>query len=263
MLILHPHTPLGLGETLDAAVFDFDGTLSKLRAGWESVMEPLMCELIPGDREEVTALVRRYIDESTGIQTIHQMRWIAEEITRRGGVPEDPWAYKEEYNRRLMMEVGRRREAVLSGEEPAERYRVPGGREFLEALRERGVKLYAASGTDEDDVRAEAKVLGLDGYFEEIAGSGRGTDLCSKEAVLRRLVKPGSKLLVAGDGKVEIALGREAGALTLGLATLDAPGVISKTPDDFHPQKFSRLKAAGAHAVAADFTEREEILEWI
>ena len=72
------------GMRLDAAVFDFDGTLSKLRAGWESVMEPLMCEHIPGDAEEVRALVRKYIDESTGIQTIFQMRWLAEEITRRG-----------------------------------------------------------------------------------------------------------------------------------------------------------------------------------
>ncbi|MBO5126955.1 MAG: HAD family hydrolase, partial [Clostridia bacterium] len=73
MEILQNHSPLG---TLDAAVFDFDGTLSKLRAGWETVMGPLMCECIPGDTEEVRALVEKYIDESTGIQTIFQMRWL-------------------------------------------------------------------------------------------------------------------------------------------------------------------------------------------
>ena len=257
MQILHPHTKQTLPE---AAVFDFDGTLSKLRAGWEQVMEPLMCECIPGDPAEVQSLVRRYIDESTGIQTIFQMRWLAEEVARRGGKAEDPWTYKDEYNRRLMQEVQRRRDAVLSGAEPAERYLVPGGREFLLALRERGVRMYAASGTDEEDVRAEAGVLGFADFFEEIAGAGRGTDRCSKEAVLRRLVKPDSRLLVVGDGKVEISLGREAGALTLGIASMDTPGYPA---GEINEQKFNRLQAAGAHAIAADFTEREELLSWI
>ena len=257
MEILVPHEKRGFPE---AAVFDFDGTLSKLRAGWESVMGPLMCGLIPGEKEEVEALVTRYIDESTGIQTIFQMRWLAEEITRRGGHAEDAWVYKDEYNRRLMVEVGRRREAVAAGGEPADKYRVAGGLEFLAALKERGVRLYAASGTDEDDVRAEAKALGFDVYFEEISGAGRGTDRCSKEAVLRKLVKPGSRLLVVGDGKVEIALGREAGALTLGLASNDVPGCDLP---ELNMQKYNRLRAAGAHALTADFTEREELLSWI
>ena len=120
--------------------------------------------------------------------------------------------------------------------------------------------MYAASGTDEDDVRAEAALLGFAEFFEEISGAGRGTDRCSKEAVLRRLVKPGSHLLVVGDGKVEIALGREAGALTLGIASMDAPGYPA---GEINKQKFNRLQAAGAHAIAADFSEREELLSWI
>ncbi len=257
MLIFVPHERLSLP---DAAVFDFDGTLSKLRAGWESVMEPLMCELIPGEKDEVTALVKRYIDESTGIQTIFQMRWLADEIARRGGKPEDAWSYKEEYNRRLMIEVGRRRDAVKNGSEDAAFYTVPGAKEFLQTLAERGVKLFAASGTDEEDVREEARTLGFADYFAEIAGAGRSNDRCSKEAVLRRLVKPGAKLLVVGDGKVEIALGRDAGALTLGAATVDAPGDRSHAMNE---AKLNRLKAAGAHAVTADFTEAEELLKWI
>lgn len=257
MRILHFHTKWNIPE---AAVFDFDGTLSKLRAGWEQVMEPLMCECIPGDPAEVQAMVDRYIDDSTGIQTIFQMRWLAEEIQHRGGKAEDPWTYKDEYNRRLMQEVQRRRDAVISGAEPAERYFVPGGREFLQILHEKGVRMYAASGTDEEDVRAEAEVLGFSKFFEEISGAERGTDRCSKEAVLRRLVKPGSRLLVVGDGKVEIALGREAGALTLGIASMDAPGYPAGV---INQQKFNRLQAVGAHAIAADFTEREELLTWI
>ena len=48
-------------------------------------------------------------------------------------------------------------------------------------------------------------------------------DSCSKEAVFRRLLVEknltGPELAVLGDGKVEIALGREAGALTIGVAS--------------------------------------------
>ena len=71
MIIRYDHDKL---TTIDAVVFDFDGTLSSLRSGWEEVMEPLMCEYIPGEPDEVKELVKKYIDESTGIQTIHQMR---------------------------------------------------------------------------------------------------------------------------------------------------------------------------------------------
>ena len=109
-------------------------------------------------------------------------------------------------------------------------------------------------------VRAEAAILGLDKYFVEIAGAKRGTDDCSKEAVLRRLVKADSNLLVVGDGKVEIALGREAGAVTLGIASQDAPGC---TLTECNAQKYARLEKAGAHAITADFTELEDILAWL
>ena len=47
--------PLGR-ERLRAAVFDFDGTVSTLRCGWEQVMRPLMLECIAGDGEITPAL---------------------------------------------------------------------------------------------------------------------------------------------------------------------------------------------------------------
>jgi len=255
MLILEPHEHR---RKIDAAVFDFDGTLSTLRAGWESVMEPLMVEAILGDRAEVTALVRAYIDESTGIQTVLQMRWLAETVAARGGHALDEWDYKAEYNRRLLSEVMRRRDAVLSGKTPREAYLVPGGEALLAALHERGVKLYAASGTDDADVRAEAAVLGLDRYFTRISGAGERSTACSKEAVLRELLDSDQSLLVVGDGKVEIALGRASGALTLGAATDEKNGCERIAED-----KLRRLKNAGAHAIVPNFSETEEILAWI
>ncbi|MBQ8509825.1 MAG: HAD family hydrolase [Clostridia bacterium] len=257
MIILHEHKKL---PHIDAAVFDFDGTLSELRTGWESVMEPLMVECIPGDRDEITARVRAYIDESTGIQTIHQMRWLSDQVAKSGGKALDPWDYKTEYNRRLMVEVGRRRQSIADGRASRGDYLVPGAEEFLAELCAGGTSLYAASGTDDADVKAEAAILGLDRYFAEIAGAPAGSDRCSKEAVLERLMTAnrGANLLVVGDGRVEIALGRDAGALTLGICygkNLNADGLEA--------DKARRLTGAGAHALVYDFTNLKEILTWI
>jgi len=63
---------------IKTAVFDFDGTISTLRCGWESVMEEVMFEFIDqvcNLTSEIKADVEEYIDKSAGIQTIFQMDW--------------------------------------------------------------------------------------------------------------------------------------------------------------------------------------------
>nr|NIM06611.1 hypothetical protein [Armatimonadota bacterium]NIM24433.1 hypothetical protein [Armatimonadota bacterium]NIM68304.1 hypothetical protein [Armatimonadota bacterium]NIM76708.1 hypothetical protein [Armatimonadota bacterium]NIN06507.1 hypothetical protein [Armatimonadota bacterium] len=98
-------------------------------------------------------------------------------------------------------------------------------------------------------------------YFAEIAGAPEGTTDCSKEAVLRRLIEEaglsGPEVVVIGDGRVEIALGREMGTLTLGIATDEV------RRQGVNPAKFVRLKKAGAHAIVGDFSAHEEILDWL
>ena len=264
MEVLNHNTP---DAPIRAALFDFDGTLSTLRFGWEAVMKPLMLEMISGGNSWDAALEREvdaYIDESTGVQTILQMQWLAGEVKRRGlnpGAPEDPWQYKAEYNRRLMTRVNDRLRALNAGEVPRETYLMAGGEDFLRALKGKGVRLYVASGTDDPDVKNEAAALGLAPYFDHIAGSPPGAVGCSKEQVIARLMREeglsGGDFAVIGDGRVEIRLGREAGARTIGLASDEAArrGV--------NPVKRERLIRAGADIVAGDFTEREALLRFL
>jgi phosphoglycolate phosphatase-like HAD superfamily hydrolase len=251
---------------IEAALFDFDGTISTLRQGWETVMQPLMVEMISGTcppDEDIVKEVNEYIDESTGIQTIYQMQWLAEAVKRYARNPEvhDPWWYKAEYNRRLMEMVEKRIKTLEEEGYKPEDYMICGVKNFLEALYTRGVKLFVASGTDHPDVVREVKVLGLYDYFTEIAGAPVGEASCSKEAVLRRLINDrglcGRQLLVVGDGKVEIGLGREAGAVTLGAATdeVNRRGI--------NEAKRRRLINAGAHAIVGDFIYYKNILEWL
>ena len=249
-----------------AVLFDFDGTVSTLRCGWEAVMKPLMLEMISGGKpygEELEKEVETYISESTGIQTIHQMKWLASTVRERGNnpnAPDDPWWYKAEYNRRLMENVSGRVRRLTSGEVSASEYLIKGSEDFLKALCERGVRLYVASGTDHPDVCAEAKALGLLKYFTLIAGAPVGEENCSKEKVMAQLLGSenlhGDEVAVIGDGKVEIRLGCEAGARTIGLATNEREGGVDSV-------KRERLIKAGADIIAGDFTEKDSLLTFL
>jgi len=250
------------GVRVASVLFDFDGTISTLRCGWENVMEPLIVEvLLPywkADVSELERLAKAYVNESTGIQTIFQMKWLAQQVTLLGGQAMDPWDYKDEYNRRLMEEIDKKKQRLLEGLDQPDSYLMSGAVAFLRALKQRGVEIYVASGTDHPDVVQEAKALKVYDFFDELAGAPLREESCSKEAVLRRLIHEhhleGSQVAVIGDGKVEIALGKQAGALALGLASDEYArcGV--------NPVKRERLLRAGADVIIGDFTEKEEIL---
>ena len=257
----------GVRTPVRAVLFDFDGTISTLRCGWEKVMKPLMLEMISGGAQWDEALEREvedYINESTGIQTIHQMKWLAETVKARGmnpGASDDPWWYKGEYNRRLMESVSERVQSVKNGSLPRAHYIIQGSEAFLKALKERNVKLYVASGTDHPDVLNEVAALGLTDYFTFIAGAPVAAESCSKEKVIADLMEKeglsGADFAVVGDGKVEIRLGHEAGARTIGLAS-----------DEEHlcgvnPVKRERLIKAGADVVCGDFNELDELLSFL
>ena len=257
------NTPPAEKRVIKAVLFDFDGTISTLRHGWENIMEPMMLEMLSDGQKPDSKLIKKvkeYIDKSTGIQTIHQMSWLADEVRKRGLTHkffDDPWWYKSEYNRRLMIPVEERMDLIKSGKKNSEDFLIKNSVDMLEFLKSRSIKMFVASGTDDADVKREAEILGVDSYFSAIAGAPAGKISCSKEAVLRELVESQGytkgELAVIGDGKVEIMLGREVGALTLGLASDEVKRAgINET-------KKKRLIRAGAHAIAGDFTDINSI----
>ena len=244
-------------------VFDFDGTISTLRHGWEGIMQPLMLEMICPDGSyspELVAKVADYIDASTGIQTAYQMQWLAEEVRKATGKAEDVWYYKDCYNRKILDMVARKKQTILDGAASRSDYLIEGSVEFLRALRAQGCRMFLASGTDDKDVKEEAAFLGVDGYFEAIKGAPAGTFGCSKELVMGQLMEQAgdnADMVVVGDGKVEIQLGKRFGALTLGIASdEDARHGID-------PHKKARLEKAGADLIRGDFTETEELVRLV
>ena len=255
------------------AVFDHDGTVSTLRQGWEQVMAPVMIKAILGDKyktadeilyHKVRNRVLDYIDMSTGIQTIIQMEALVGMVKDFGLVPDDEihdkWGYKKIYNDSLIELVNKRIEKFKRGELDILDYTIKGVLEFLKALRKRDVKLYLASGTDSEDVVAEAKVLGYAELFDGgIYGSVGDIAKYSKKMVIEKIMAEnhlqGPELAVFGDGPVEIRECRKRDGIAFGIATDEI------RRHGLNPEKRTRLVKAGAHIIIPDFSQQDKLIK--
>jgi phosphoglycolate phosphatase-like HAD superfamily hydrolase len=247
-----------------AALFDFDGTLSLIREGWREIMIGFMVETIadaeptldpPSTRTHVT----EFVDRLTGKQTIYQMMRLAEEIEARGGHPEDPLVYKREYHNRLWAVIQDRVEGLDSGRYQPEDWLVPGSFQILEALRDRDIELYLASGTDLDFVQREVRLLDLDRFFgNRVFGALDDYRAFSKRQLIERLLAEeglgGRELVAFGDGYVEIEETKKVGGTAVGVASNE------KTRTGYDEWKRRRLTEAGADLIVADFREAGSII---
>ena len=249
-------------------VFDFDGTISLIRDGWQNVMVPMMVEFLQTEtnttetQAELEALVVEFVDRLTGKQTIYQMMQLSEEIEKRGGTPKEPLAYKDEYNRRLLPVVEERIAGLAAGTLPADPLRVPMSLEFLKSLREMGISCYLASGTDVEFVKNEAGLLGVADYFDGgIFGALREHKKFSKAMVIQKIITDfqlsGSELLIVGDGYVEIENAKEVGAIAVGVAS------VEDNMYNMNADKRERLIRAGADIIISDFREGAELLNYL
>jgi rfaE bifunctional protein kinase chain/domain len=252
-------------------IFDHDGTLSTLRQGWEEVMEPMMVRAMLGPRYEdvdgavyqrVRSTAQDFIDRTTGVQTLVQMQGLAEWVRRLGFVPEDEvldeHAYKEIYNTHLLALVRGRLAKLSAGHLQREDFHVKNALPLLERLRQQGVMLYLASGTDRDDVVDEARALGFEEFFgDRIYGSVGDVTVEAKRLVLDRIIKEnqidGSSLVCFGDGPVEMRETRKRRGIAVGVCSDE------KRRYGFNPAKRARLIRGGAAVLIPDFSDLESI----
>lgn len=250
-----------------AAIFDFDGTLSLLRRNWQDVMIPMMVEILAATGtdetpEQLHTQVEEFVMRLNGKQTIFQMIQLAEEVAKRGGVPQEPLTYKHQYHDLLWRQVGDRVESVRLGRIPTEEATVPGSAALLKAFQERGVKLYLASGTDLKYVRDELEVLGLSHFFgPRVYGALDDYKKFSKAMVIEQMIKEsgfaGREILGFGDGYVEIEEVKKVGGLAIGVASNE------ETRQGINDWKRNRLVRAGADLIVGDYRQPERILDII
>jgi phosphoglycolate phosphatase len=267
--IIHPNIPRG---HVRSVLFDFDGTLSLIREGWQGVMVPMMVDILQGlgtdeSQDELDAIVTEFVDRLTGKQTIYQMIELCAQVERRGGEPLEPLAYKHLYLDRLWERIGHRVQGLKEGQIDPLDMVVPGTFEILENLRRRGLRCYLASGTDQPYVLDEAAALGITPYFTDesatvhVYGALDEYKRFSKAQVIQDILRThgltGGQLLAFGDGFVEIEETKAVGGIATGVAT-----------DEVHRRginewKRDRLIQAGADLIIPDFREQAALLAYL
>ena len=255
------------------AIFDHDGTISTLREGWELIMGPMMIKAILGDKfleadeslyPKVKARSDEFIDKTTGIQTLVQMKGLIELIREFGCVPEDKildeFGYKQIYNDELLIMVKVREEKFLKGELSLEDFTLKNAVPFLQKLHDAGVKLYLASGTDETDVKSEARVLGYDHLFEgRIYGAVGDITKEAKKIVLDRILDSIGEsafgtIATFGDGPVEMRETKKRDGIAIGIASNELRRY------GLNENKRTRLIKAGADIIVPDFSQIPQLL---
>ena len=100
---------------------------------------------------------------------------------------------------------------------------VPGGRDAVYALRERGYSLGIVTSGSRVRVRRELGALGLDGAFETVVCS---EDVVNKkphpeglEMAMRHLGRRPSQCCYIGDSPVDVEMGKRAGVRTVGVVS--------------------------------------------
>lgn len=245
------------------ALFDFDGTLSLIRRNWQAVMIPMMIDVLTAtgtdeSTDQLEAHVEEYVMRLNGKQTIYQMIQLADEVRQRGGQALDPLEYKQQYHDLLWEKVSQRIDSVRSGDRHHEELTVPGTHALLTELRDRGLKLYLASGTDLNYVRDEVEVLGLSEFFgEHIYGALDDYKSFSKKMIIEQIIRDagfeGHQLIGIGDGFVEIEEMRRAGGVAVGVASEE------ETRTGINEWKRQRLIRAGADIIIGDYRSRHHL----
>lgn len=255
------------------AIFDHDGTLSTLRQGWESIMEPMMVRAILGAGEgeddetlhaHVVASVRDYIDKTTGMQTLAQMKGLVNLVRQFRCVPEsavlDESGYKKLYNEELSALVNKRIGKLERKELTVSDCTIKNASEFLHRLHHKGVVLFLASGTDRDDLEHEADILGYRSLFgDRIYGAVGDVSFEAKHIVLENILadigdETGEGILTFGDGPVEIRETHKKGGYSVGVASDEIRRYGLNTA------KRARLIEAGADLVLPDYSQMESLL---
>lgn len=261
------------------AIFDHDGTISTLRQGWEPIMKETSIQAVLGssintvpmeELDKIDEAISDMIEKTTGIQTIIQMHHLRDMVKSLGHIPVNkvltPGEYKNIFNEKLLEMVSGRVELFKKGLLNLNDVTIKGALQFLETLKEKNVLIYLASGTDQEDVRREASVLGYNTYFNGgIFGSTGNVSRDPKRVVIENIIKDlpvdikPEECYVFGDGPVEMREAAKQGFTRIGMVSDE------KQRFGINPDKRSRLILGGAQALIPDFSwipDLSEYMEW-
>jgi hypothetical protein len=119
--------------------------------------------------------------------------------------------------------------------------------------------MYLASGTDEIYMKEEARLLGLNRFFDGgVYGALDDYKSFSKAILIQRILDSaeftGEEFLAFGDGYVEIEEVKKVGGVTVGVAT-EEPACVN-----VDPWKRQRLLGVGADYIVPNYLGHEQLM---
>jgi phosphoglycolate phosphatase len=158
----------------------------------------------------------------------------------------------------LWRKIENRVEGLRKGQMDPEEFLVPGSRALLERLRDKGLKMYLASGTDEIYMKEEARLLGVTQYFDGgVYGALDDYKSFSKAILIQRILATaefqGHEFLGFGDGYVEIEEVKNVGGVAVGVASEEP---ACRRVDEW---KRHRLIGVGADYIVPNYLCGEEL----
>ncbi|EDM29023.1 hypothetical protein LNTAR_14442 [Lentisphaera araneosa HTCC2155] len=247
-----------------AAIIDFDGTLTRVRCGWEDKMreffhQKLFAEtanLSETTKEEALSQTEEWISHAPGTTIAQQMGALSEilnfcsiehsldQIIEEFDTYSSDWEYA--------------RVTELKDKGQLDQLMLCGARKFLENLIELGYELHLLSGTSHEKLLFECETLELSQYFVHIQGYEKHLELPYKRESIRKTIKDyaynNENTLIIGDGLTELEAGRELACPCIGVAISEEDG---KGCDQ---EKLSKLKTKGFEEVITDFDEALEFI---
>jgi phosphoglycolate phosphatase-like HAD superfamily hydrolase len=237
------------------------------------IMAPMMIKAILGAKYlssdeslylKVQKRVDEFIDKTTGIQTLAQMKGLIDLIREFCCVDKenilDEFGYKQIYNDELLKMVSEREGKLRRGELSIDDLTIKGSVSFLQKLFDAGIKLYLVSGTDIEDVKKEADLLGYAHLFDgRIYGAVGDITKEAKKIVLDRILDSlgeslSGRVATFGDGPVEIRETHKRSGITIGVASNELKRF------GLNEKKRTRLVKAGADIVVPDFSQYQIML---
>ena len=184
-------------EAIAAVVFDFDGVILESA----DVKTDAFVELYADHGADVAARVRAHHLANLGISRFKKFAWIAEHILGRPLSPADSAALGQRFTE---LSLARVLAAPF----------VPGADAALGVLGARGLPLYVASGTPDDELRLIVERRGLAARFHEVHGTPREKPEILRDLLARLGLAPG-QLLFIGDGMSDFKAARAVGSAFL------------------------------------------------
>lgn len=210
-----------------AAIIDYDGTLTRVRYGWEVKMTEFFMQKICEDRNlntdelnKAKDLTAQWVNHAQGT-TINQQMGALSEILTEFSFDHNLNDLIEEFDTfSTDWEYARMHELKDQGQ--IDSLFLKGAIDFLKKLQEKNYELHMLSGTSHEKLLYECEVLGLTDYFVHIQGYEHHLASPYKLESMRNTIEKYNyepqNTLIIGDGLTELKAGRELGCPTLAIA---------------------------------------------